>query len=137
MLKTIQEYSFDEWRSYMSSVRGSRYIQVSGYKVRIESPRIRLMLSQKPRRGRVCANCGRVGTKVYLQIETSPCISFPQDKASFFVYTDDEVMLTCDHVFPKSKGGKTTGANLQTLCRECNLFKAATVPMDLLSAFPS
>ena len=134
MLKTIQEYEFEDWRNYMSSVRGERYISISGYKVRIESPRIRLMLSKKPRRGRVCANCGRVGTKVFLQIETKPCLTFSEDKASFFVYSDDGMMLTCDHIHPKSKGGKTTGGNLQTLCRECNLFKAATVPVDLLPA---
>jgi hypothetical protein len=136
MLKTIREYSFGEWKLYMLSVRGAKWIEIDGYKVRIESPRIRLMLSQKPRRGRVCANCGRLGSKVYLQIETNPCISFPKDKAAFFVYSDDEMMLTCDHVFPRSKGGKTTGSNLQTLCRECNLFKAATIPVDMFSAFP-
>lgn len=28
--------------------------------------------------------------------------------------------LSCDHIFPASKGGKTNLANLQTLCRPCN-----------------
>ena len=31
-------------------------------------------------------------------------------------YTD----LTCDHIYPESKGGPTTKSNLQTLCSSCN-----------------
>ena len=32
----------------------------------------------------------------------------------------DHVMLTIDHVVPKSKGGRNTIDNLQLLCRPCN-----------------
>lgn len=35
--------------------------------------------------------------------------------------------LEIDHIFPISKGGKTTFDNLQTLCRSCNLKKSNTV----------
>ena len=31
---------------------------------------------------------------------------------------------TVDHVFPKSKGGKTTTSNLVTCCYKCNMEKA-------------
>jgi 5-methylcytosine-specific restriction endonuclease McrA len=133
MLKTIKEYEFEEWRRYMSSMRGEKTVEISGYRVRIESARLRLLLSKLPGRGRVCANCGRVGEKVCLQIETKPYKSFPKDKGSFFVYSSDGVMLTCDHIFPKSKGGNTSSKNLQTLCQICNSHKAATIPMDIFS----
>ena len=35
--------------------------------------------------------------------------------------------LEIDHVFPISKGGKTTLNNLQTLCRNCNMKKSNTI----------
>ncbi len=31
--------------------------------------------------------------------------------------------LTLDHIYPESLGGETTEANLQTMCRPCNLRK--------------
>lgn len=37
--------------------------------------------------------------------------------------TDDGVKLHVDHIFPVSKGGKTTMSNLRTLCDRCNLGK--------------
>ncbi len=37
----------------------------------------------------------------------------------------DRVRLHVDHVVPISKGGATEMANLQTLCADCNLGKAA------------
>jgi hypothetical protein len=33
--------------------------------------------------------------------------------------------LCCDHIKPESKGGETTFANLQTMCRPCNSKKGA------------
>ena len=38
--------------------------------------------------------------------------------------TDD---LEVDHIFPISKGGKSTYDNLQTLCHRCNVIKSDTV----------
>ena len=35
--------------------------------------------------------------------------------------------LEIDHIFPVSKGGKSTPGNLQTLCRRCNLKKSSSV----------
>ena len=37
------------------------------------------------------------------------------------------VDLTCDHIFPESKGGETSLDNLQTMCRPCNSSKGSRV----------
>jgi hypothetical protein len=37
--------------------------------------------------------------------------------------TGDEVLMTVDHVIPKSKGGKNSMTNTQTMCYPCNARK--------------
>jgi len=39
--------------------------------------------------------------------------------------TDSKITLHVDHIIPVSKGGETILQNLQTLCSDCNLGKAA------------
>lgn len=41
---------------------------------------------------------------------------------------DDPLTLVIDHILPVAKGGRTTFANLQTLCESCNTAKAAQYP---------
>jgi len=33
---------------------------------------------------------------------------------------ESEVLMTCDHIIPRSKGGKDNLENMQTLCTDCN-----------------
>ena len=40
--------------------------------------------------------------------------------------TEKEIRLHVDHIFPVSKGGKTTMDNLRTLCSRCNIGKSDT-----------
>lgn len=39
-----------------------------------------------------------------------------------------EVLMTKDHIVPKSKGGKNSLRNYQTLCVKCNLEKGDKIP---------
>lgn len=41
-----------------------------------------------------------------------------------------EVLFTKDHIIPKSKGGKDTLKNLQTMCFRCNERKDDTIPKN-------
>lgn len=46
----------------------------------------------------------------------------------------DNVLLTKDHIYPKSKGGLDNIKNYQVLCEKCNLDKQDNSPMKLIEA---
>lgn len=46
------------------------------------------------------------------------------------------VLMTKDHIIPKSKGGPDIDSNLQTLCAPCNRFKSDKLPGELARAAP-
>lgn len=46
----------------------------------------------------------------------------------------NEVMLTRDHIYPKSKGGLDNIKNYQVLCVKCNQKKADLSPITLRQA---
>ena len=74
--------------------------------------------------GAVCAHCGETGT--YFAVERAQA-SEDDRQWHLNLYSDAGVMLTFDHVMPKSKGGANTLDNAQTLCYPCNQKKADTV----------
>lgn len=71
--------------------------------------------------GPVCAKCGEKGTHFAVE---RPLMSDDPRTWHFNLYSDNDVMLTFDHVMPKSKGGANTIENAQTLCYPCNQEKA-------------
>ena len=44
---------------------------------------------------------------------------------------DEEVLLTVDHIVPKSKGGLNNMINYQTMCKLCNEIKACNFILSL------
>lgn len=73
--------------------------------------------------GTVCAHCGEKGT--HFAVERAE-MSDDIRQWHFNLYSDNGIMLTFDHVMPKSKGGANTIENAQTLCYPCNQEKADT-----------
>ena len=68
-----------------------------------------------------CATCGLKGS--FFVKERSP-----QTKVFHFnLYAindqGEEILMTKDHIIPKSKGGKNNPKNYQTMCRICNAEK--------------
>lgn len=45
-------------------------------------------------------------------------------------YCGSRDMLTLDHVFPKSRGGKDSWQNLVTACQKCNTYKGNRTPEE-------
>lgn len=39
------------------------------------------------------------------------------------------ILMTKDHIMPRSRGGKDAIDNLQTMCRECNQSKGSDIPI--------
>jgi 5-methylcytosine-specific restriction endonuclease McrA len=75
--------------------------------------------------GTDCAYCGIKGSFFAVErhnVETK----YIKYHLNLYALDDkgNEVLMTADHIIPRSKGGLTTLDNLQTLCCICNLKKA-------------
>lgn len=70
--------------------------------------------------GTKCVNCGIIGTRFALE----RVIHSNTEKYHFNLYAvkkdGSEVMMTKDHIIPKSKGGSNKLDNLQPMCIKCN-----------------
>ena len=89
-------------------------------------------------RAQVCIDCaemisnafrasisGSGSKKAYISKKLRQQVYMRDGKSCVLCGVDSD--LTCDHVYPESKGGATTLDNLQTLCRSCNSKKGVTV----------
>jgi len=72
------------------------------------------------KKGTVCVNCGVEGKFFALEKDKGGGIHL-----DLYGYIDEEeVLITIDHIVPKSKGGVNTIINFQTMCKLCNEMKA-------------
>jgi 5-methylcytosine-specific restriction endonuclease McrA len=96
----------------------NRYRMYGEFKVSMTSDRYRLFKE----RGIKCVKCGIKGR--YFALEKQ----LPKSELYHFnLYAIDidnkEVLMTKDHIIPKSKGGRSFIDNYQTLCTRCNMSK--------------
>jgi hypothetical protein len=78
-----------------------------------------LRLRMFAKKGTVCVGCGRSGTHFVLEYRTL-------ETPHLNLYSEDGVLMTKDHIRPRSKGGANNLTNLQPMCEPCNAMKAAT-----------
>lgn len=95
-------------------------IVVEGHDVYTTSLRYKTFIEK----GYKCVCCGRTGA--YYALEKSHGSNLK--RAHFNLYSDDDVLMTKDHIWPKSKGGMDCIENMQTMCTICNVNKGSVVP---------
>ena len=119
--------------SYLDKLKDAtgpgEYKTIDGVKVKVTSQRYKVFQDN-----RVCVNCGLEGS--FLAIE-----KFSEDIKKYHINMygvnkhGHEVLMTKDHIIPKSKGGKNIQSNYQTMCTKCNIGKGNGESMTLRKLF--
>jgi len=111
---------FDAMNS-IDATNKKRIVDFDGDPIKMDSQRYYLF----KRDGCVCVDCGLEGT--FFRKERDANFNHKQaiePRFHFNLYAIDEngeeVMITKDHIWPKSKGGSNTMKNYQVLCYTCN-----------------
>lgn len=102
-------------------------VNVCGHSIPVKSKRYKCYA----RKGVKCVKCGIEGK--YFAAERQK--SQPTDKHHLNLYAvldaGKEIMMTVDHVIPKSRGGEDTVSNLQPMCSPCNNMKGNRTEEEL------
>jgi hypothetical protein len=107
----------------LAFAKGLRHTRINHLNVSIDSRRIQTFLYS----GFKCVSCGIQGSYFVLerhgQGHQSGCGKW---HLSLYGLNDnnEEVLMTRDHILPRSLGGKNTLRNSQTMCAICNRKKA-------------
>ncbi len=102
---------------------------IEGVRLKTSSLRLRTF-AQK---GTDCCACGLKASFFAIERDMTHARLFPDSTQGYHLnlYGLDldghEVLMTQDHIYPKSLGGSNTLDNSQTLCRPCNALKADQV----------
>ena len=94
--------------------------------INVKSTRVKMFLTYKKRR---CVCCGLETS--FAAIESAP--QTPDQKHLNFYGVDEngfEVLMTWDHIQPRSKGGKDSQSNAQCMCEVCNGIKGNSLSFD-------
>ena len=123
---TVQEPRF-KLKRRLSKVEYKVYIShiFDGHSVKMDSLRYQTFKAK----GVVCVDCGLEATHFGLE-------AFPSDARKdvteyhfnlYGIKNGKEVMMTKDHIFPKSRGGKDLIENMQPMCTACNCNKGSKI----------
>lgn len=81
------------------------------------------------RKNNKCVTCSRVGE---IWILESHVREFPHLNLYSVDPNDKLILITQDHIMPRSKGGTDIQSNLQTMCSECNNSKGNMIPSEII-----
>lgn len=115
---TFGEYTLDEVLPFVPDTDRYKVKKVyNNFNVKLSSQRLITF-----KHNNVCVCCGITGVKILLQATGD------QQSPHFNMYAEDnghDVLMTKDHIIPKSKGGKDELSNYQTMCHRCNETKGS------------
>ncbi len=139
-IKRISIYGIDDVLPYVaySSTDLAAKREFGGHMVNLSNPKFILFRRYLNRYNKIfCEHCGIEGK--YFALEAAKNGEAEVHLNLYGIDGDgDEVLLTRDHIIPKSKGGKDACYNIQVLCLPCNKAKGAKLRNDLfLSQMPS
>lgn len=81
--------------------------------------------------GTICVTCGLEAS--YFALERQPRQSTTSWHYNLYALKDgEEIMMTSDHIIPKSKGGPNTVENRQCMCSPCNTAKGNKWPEEII-----
>lgn len=120
MLERKGIYSIEDVRQkvmpFNTGEKGTVIIDFDGDPLKANSQRYRLFFTK----GFCCVKCGIEGKYFAKERDTNS----NSDKYHLNLYAIDEngeeVLMTKDHIIPRSKGGNNKIDNYQTMCTRCN-----------------
>lgn len=116
----LKIYSIDEVLRHTEFTGRKVEHEFDGHLIKMNSLRYQTFA----KKGVQCVRCGLVGT--YFAMEKSKYQEGTRYHFNLYGIDDqgNEVMLTKDHILPRSRGGSNNvEKNLQTLCTRCNMEK--------------
>lgn len=110
---------FDSWEMLPNLGKGGEpRIQIGQYKFKSRSLRYRTF-----KQSLMCVGCGRIGNVLIL--EQPPNAISPHMNLYARDLDGFDMLMTKDHIVPKSKGGLDELHNMQTMCEKCNSRKGS------------
>lgn len=103
-----------------------KYIRIDGYTLKTKNDRYLNFIKN----GFKCSKCGIEGEYVNLEC----CQRLGNHLNVYGKKNGKAVLLTKDHIYPKSKGGLDDIHNYQVLCEKCNSKKSDNSPVTLVYA---
>lgn len=113
-MERLKTYTIDEIFKWIEDNPKRIYWEKDNY--RINTKRAKVFY----KKGLICVNCGAKGLFFALEQDRGGGIHL-----DLYGYIDEEeVLITVDHIIPKSKGGVNRLINYQIMCKICNEMKA-------------
>lgn len=145
-LRTYGFWFYDELRPKLGEGHGKIWLDTPNFGkflVTANSSKLKCL-----KRSPMCVGCDRVGSIWMLQSHGKLVEPLTEQEKFFGVrrkikHSDEQrphlnlwavdannklVMMTQDHILPRSKGGNNGQHNLQTMCTHCNSAKGDTIP---------